>query len=177
MLKPFAWLLIVAGLAVGPIYWIYITHYTGSIAASHPLQVGDNGSLVSTAFRLGPDMNPVGLIFKTQGSFSPNMDENKPPKNAYQAVLHRGASAGEPIKFQLAVKTFADSNPMFLEHLLLLHVPAADDYRLEITPLAEPEIELQHPELVVRQNVQTADTRLVAAGIIGVGVGLLLLLM
>jgi hypothetical protein len=177
MLKAFAWILIVAGLALGPVYWIYFTHFTGSVAASHPLQASADGRLDSPVFRLDPGMNPVGLIFKTQGSFSPNMLENQPPRNAYQAVLHRGAAAGEPIKFQLAAKSVADSNPVFQERLLLLHVPAAADYRLEIAPLAEPEIELQHPELVVRQGVQVPDSRLAAAGIIGLGLGVLLLLM
>jgi len=177
MLKTFAWILIAGGLLLGPVYWIYVTHYTGSIAASHPLQTSLEGGLASPVFRLSPEMNPVGLIFKTQASFAPNMDENKHPKNAYQAILHRDGVAGEPIKFQLVAKSFADSNPVFLERLLLLNVPSAADYRLVISPLAEPEIELQHPELVVRQDVQMPDTRLVAAGIIGLGIGVLMLLM
>lgn len=177
MLKPIAWLLIVAGLLLGPIYWVYITHFTGSIAATLPLQAGEGGRLASASFRLDPGMNPVGLIFKTQGSFAPNMLENQPPKNLYQAILVRNGEAGEPIKFQLAVKAVADSNPLFQERLLLLQVPASGEYRLEVTPLAEPEIALQHPELVVRQQVQMPDTRLAAGGIIGLGLGVLLLLM
>jgi hypothetical protein len=177
MLKAFAWILVIAGLALGPVYWIYITHFTGSVAANLPLQSRPDDSLVSPVFRLDPAMNPVGLIFKTQGSFSPNMLENQPPKNVYQAILHRGQEAAEPIKFQLAVKSTADSNPSFQEHLVLLHVPAAAEYRLEILPLAEPEIALQHPGLVVRQGVQVPDARLAAAGIIGLGVGILMLLM
>lgn len=177
MLKASAWILIVAGLALGPVYWIYVTHYTGSVAASHPLSMGTDGKMSSPLFRIDPGMNPVGLIFKTQGNFSPNMLENQPPKNIYQAVLYRGDEAAEPIKFQLAVKSVSDSNPVFQEHLVLLHVPAAADYRLEITPLAEPEIALQGPQLIIRQGVQMPDTRLVAAGIIGLGVGVLMLLM
>jgi hypothetical protein len=177
MLKPFAWLLILAGLFLGPIYWVYITHFTGSIAATLPLQPGEGQRLASASFRLSPDMNPIGLIFKTQGSFSPNMDENRPPVDRYQAILFHGEAAGEPIKFQLATKAVADSNPAFQERLLLLQVPAAGDYRLEIIPLAEPMISLQHPELVVRREVQMPDTRLVATGIIGIGIGALMLLM
>ena len=175
MLKSFAWLLILAGLLLGPVYWVYITYFTGNVAATLPLQTGEGGKLVSASFRLGPDMNPIGLILKTQGSFAPNMDDNKPPRDLYQAVLFHDGVPGQPIKFQLGVKAVADSNPVFQERLLLLQVQGGGEYRLEITPLAEPEITLQHPELVVRQQVQMADTRLVAGGIIGMGIGALLL--
>lgn len=177
MLKPFAWLLILGGLLLGPIYWVYITHFTGSVAASLPLQGGEGGKLVSASFRLDPAMNPVGLILKTQGSFEPTMDDYKPPRDLYQAVLYHDGVAGKPVKFQLGVKSVAESNPVFQERLLLLQVAGAGEYRLEITPLAAPEIALQHPQLEVRQQVQMADTRLVAGGIIGMGIGALLLLM
>lgn len=177
MLKASAWLLILAGMVLGPVYWVYVTHFTGSIAATLPLQTQGGHGLASPSFRLAPDMNPIGLIFKTQGNFSPNMDENKPPVDHYQAVIYRGAEAAEPIKFLLATKAVADSNPVFLERLLLLQVPQAADYRVEIIPLGEPDIALQHPELIVRSNVQMPDARLAAAGIIGLGVGLLMLLM
>jgi hypothetical protein len=177
MLKPLAWILVGAGALLGPAYWVYVTQFTGNVAASRPLGADAGQGLVSPVFRLTPEMNPVGLVFKTQGSFAPNMDDSRPPRNVYQAILYRGEEAAPPIKFQLAAKSVADTNPAFREHLVLLRVPAAADYRLQIIPLAEPEIRLEHPELVVREAVQVPDARLVSGGIIALGVGVLLLLM
>ena len=40
-------------------------------------------------------MAPVGLILKSQGSFAPNMEESRPPKDLYAAMLSRNGEVAK----------------------------------------------------------------------------------
>jgi hypothetical protein len=177
MLKTLSLLLILAGLALGPGYWIYVVHFTGQVAQTLQLDAADDGSWTSPIFRLDPGMAPVGLILRATGSFSPNLPDDQPPRDRYRAVLHQDGTAGTPIRVELGVKAVADSNPRFQERLLLLQRPRAGDYRLELIPEAAPVIRLGHVELDVRAGAQQTDNRVVAAGIAAIALGALLLLM
>ncbi len=177
MLKILSLLLILAGLVLGPAYWIYVVHFTGEVARTVALRAGENGAWVSPPFRLDPAMAPVGLILRAAGSFSPNMPEGQPPRDRYRAVLHQDGKAGTPIRLELGVRAVADSNPRFQERLLLLQRPQAGEYRLELTPEAAPLIRLDNVELDVRARVRETDNRVVAAGIAAIALGALLLLM
>jgi len=177
MLKTFSLLLILAGLALGPAYWVYVVHFTGEVAQTVELRAGDDGTWTSPTFRLDPAMAPVGLILRAVGSFAPNLPDDQPPRDRYRAILHQDGSAGTPIRLELGVKAVADSNPRFQERLLLLQRPQAGDYRVELIPEAAPVIRLANVELDVRAGVQQTDNRVVAAGIAAIALGALLLLM
>lgn len=177
MLKTFSLLLILAGLVLGPAYWVYVVHFTGRVAQTVELHSGDAGTWTSASFRLEPAMAPVGLILRAAGSFAPNMPVDQPPRDRYRAVLHQDGTAGTPIRLELGVKAIADSNPRFQERLLLLQHPKAGKYRLELIPEAAPVIRLSNVELDVRAGVQQTDNRIVAAGIAAIALGALLLLM
>lgn len=177
MLKTLSLLLILAGLAMGPAYWIYVVHFTGHVAHTVALRPGDDGSWTSPTFRLEPAMAPVGLILRAAGSFAPNMPDDQPPRDRYRAVLHRDGVAGAPIGVVLGAQAVADSNPRFKERLLLLQRPQAGDYHLELIPEAAPVIRLADVDLDVRAGVRETDNRVVAAGIATIALGVLLLLM
>lgn len=176
MLKAFSLLLILAGLVLGPAYWIYVVHFTGQVARTLELRPTEDGAWSSPPFRLDPAMAPVGLILRAEGSFFPNMPDDQPPRDRYRAVLHQDGTAGAPIRLELGVKAIADSNPRFQERLLLLQRPQAGEYRLELIPEAAPLIRLGNVELDVRAQVQQTDNRVVAAGIAAIALGALLLL-
>lgn len=176
MLKNLSLLMIVAGLALGPVYWIYMVHFTGQVARSVELRPGEGGAWSSPAFRLGPDMGPVGLILRLDGHFSPNMPDDQAPRDAYHAVLHQGDAAGPPIRLELSAGTVTNSNPRFRERLVLLRSPQAGEYRLEVAPTRTPQITLDTVQLEIRSHVRQTDNRVVAAGIALLALGVLLLL-
>ena len=178
MLKSFSLLLLGLGLLLGPVYWVYVVYFTGKVADTIELRPGAQaGRWVSQDFRLSPEMGPVGLILLVDGYFAPNMDEGNPPHDAYHAVVFQDGREGQPIRFELAVKSVSDSNPRFRERLLLLKQPRSGTYRLELDAAEPPDIRLDHVKLEVRSQVRETDNRLVAAGIILVALGVLGLLL
>ncbi len=177
MLKTFSVLLLLAGLAIGPAYWIYVVHFTGQVAQTVELRAGDDGIWTSPGFRLDPAMAPVGLILRAAGSFAPNMPDDQPPRDRYRVLLYQGEVAGTPIRLELGAASIADGNPRFQERLLLLQRPQAGEYRLELIPESAPVIRLSNVGLDVRAQVQQTDNRVVAAGIAAIALGALLLLM
>jgi hypothetical protein len=177
MLKSLSLLLILAGLAMGPAYWIYVVHFTGQVAQTVELRAGGDGTWTSSTFRLEPDMAPVGLILRAAGSFASNLPADRPPRDRYRAVLLQAGAAGTPIRLELGVKSVEDGNPRFQERLLLLQRPQAGEYHLQLIPESAPAIRLSDVELDVRTRVQQTDNRIVAAGIVAIALGALLLLM
>lgn len=176
MLKTLSLLLILAGLALGPAYWIYVVHFTGQLAHSVALHPDTDGAWHTPSFRLAPEMGPVGLILRIDGHFSPNMPDDQAPRDGYHAILHQDGEAGAPIRLNLGVHAVADTQPRFRQRLLLLDAPRAGAYRLDLVPLAAPSITLDAVELDIRSHVLQTDNRLVATGIGLLALGVLLLL-
>ncbi len=175
-MKTLTLLLFIVGLVAGPAYWIYAKFYTGSQAALLTLTKADAAPLSSwrsPEFSLTPDMAPVGLILAAGGSFSPNMDESKPPKDRYAATLYKNGEAAKPLTFTLGVKHVSDSNPRFKEHLLFFQVVQAGQYHVEVTPAAEPDIKLDHMRLEVRQHLHEPDSKIVTIGMVVMILGIL----
>ncbi len=169
-MKKISLLLLIAGLALAPAYWIYSKFYTGSEAAvialkANPAAPATLRTWQSEPFTLSAEMAPVGLILIAQGHFSPNMDENRPPKDTYSATLSREGTAATPLTFSMGVKHVSDSNPAFREHLLLMQKVQPGAYTLNISQAAEPAIEIDRMELQVRQHLQEPDPDIVMAGI------------
>lgn len=165
MLKILLWLLLAAGLAMGPVYWGYATFHSGSVAARLPLTPRGDGSLHSPAFRLTTEQSPVGLILHAPAEFSPNMTEDRPPVDRYLAILQRDGDKAEPLKFELKAGSVGNTNPVFNEHLLLMNVQTAGEYQLEVVPMGPPSMKLGKAELIVHQQVVTPDSRIVTGGI------------
>lgn len=175
-MKKLSLLLLIAGLIAGPAYWVYAKFYTGSQAALLTLEKGDPSAAAtwrSPEFILTRDMAPVGLILEAGGSFSPNMDESRPPKDRYTATLFRDGEAAKPLAFTLGVKHVTDSNPAFKEHLLFFKVVRAGHYHLEVTPAAEPDIKLDRMRLDVRQHLHEPDSNIVTIGMVVMILGIL----
>lgn len=175
-MKKISLLLLIVGLAVGPAYWVYAKFYTGSQAALLTLEKTE-ATAVSTwrspEFTLTPDMAPAGLILNAGGSFSPNMDESRPPKDHYAAILFKDGKAAKPLNFILGVKSVSDSNPAFKEHLLFFQVVQAGRYHVEVTPAAEPDIKLDRMQLEIRQHLHEPDSNIVTLGMVVMILGIL----
>lgn len=179
-LKMLAYLLIVAGLLVGPAYWTYSKFFTGSEAALITLTAdeakpGLARTWRSEPFRLDADMAPAGLILLAQGHFSPNMDENRPPQDRYSATLAMDGQEAKPLTFTLGVKHVSDSNPALREHLLLMNRVQPGQYTLTVMQAAEPAIQIDRMQLQVRQHLQEPNPNITLAGIIMFILGLLAL--
>lgn len=175
-MKKISLLLLIVGLIVGPAYWIYAKFYTGSQAALLTLEKADATPTAiwrSPEFSLTPDMAPAGLILNAGGSFSPNMDESRPPKDRYAAILFKDGEAAKPLNFTLGVKSISDSNPAFKEHLLFFQVVQAGRYHMEVTPAAEPAIRLDRMQLEIRQHLHEPDSKVVTLGMVVMVLGIL----
>lgn len=174
MMKTLSLLLLVVGLLAGPGYWVYAKFYTGSQAALVNLEKRGGGPAWRSAeFTLSPDMAPAGLILHAGGHFAPNMDESKPPRDRYAAVLHKDGVAAKPLAFSLGVKHVSDSNPEFKEHLLFLQSVQGGRYQLEVSPAAEPDIVLDRMRLEVRQHLHEPDSKVVTVGMVVMVLGIL----
>ena len=175
-MKNLSLFLLVAGLLAGPAYWVYAKFYTGSQAAMLALTKSGQGPRdpwSAPVFKLSQDMAPVGLILHATGHFSPNMDESRPPKDGYQALLTRDGTAAKPLAFSLGVSDVANSHPAFKEHLLFLQVLQAGDYRLDIAPAADPTIQLDQVSLEIRQHLREPDSTVVTVGMLVMILGIL----
>jgi hypothetical protein len=179
MMKTVSLLLLAAGILLGPAYWIYAKFYSGSQAAPVPLARLDAaaGTWRSAEFRLTADMAPVGLILKSQGSFVPTMDENRPPKDLYAALLSRDGERAKPLGFELNPGSVGNTNPTFTSHLVLLQSVKDGSYQLEIIPSDPPSIPLQKVELEVRQHLVEPNPNIVMAGVLLLVLGILGLVM
>lgn len=164
--------MILAGALLGPFYWFHEKLYSGELARTMPLYPTGDGAWSTVPFRLDASMQPVGLIFRSQGSFVPRQDENKPPADAYTATLYKDGVASRSLPLPLAAGSVADSNPAFRERLVLLKVVQAGEYRLVIRPEQEPVIALEYPRLEIRAGVQEPDNRLATAGFLMLVFGL-----
>lgn len=178
-MKSISLLLLAAGLLLGPAYWIYAKFFSGTQAALVPLTQVDAQAGVwrSAEFALNADMAPAGLILKSQGSFSPNMDENRPPKDLYAALLSRDGEQAKPLGFELNAGSIGNSNPTFNTHLVLFQTVKAGRYQLEIKPAAPPDIPLQKVDLEIRQQLLEPNPNIVMAGVLLLVFGILGLVM
>jgi hypothetical protein len=176
-MKILSLVLLVSGLLTGPAYWIYAKFFTGSrvvlVSLEKPAKAGTAAPWRSPEFNLTPDMAPVGLILDASGGFSPNMDEDRPPKDRYAATLYRDGEAAKPLGFTLGVKSVSDSNPVFKEHLVFFQVVKEGRYHLEVTPTAEPAIRIDRMQLEARQHLHEPDNRIVTAGMVVLVLGIL----
>ncbi len=177
MLKPLSLLLILAGLALGPVYWIYVQQFTGKLVQTLQLEEADGGTWTSPALRLRPDMRPAGLILRVSGSFSPNMPDDQPPVDRYRAVLRQDGVAAAPIPIELNAGTVTNTHPQFRERLALLKSPGIGEYQLLLAPEDAPRIRLDGVQLEIRSGVLEPDHRVVATGIVLLAIGVLGLLM
>jgi hypothetical protein len=178
-MKTISLLLLAAGLLIGPAYWIYAKFYSGSQAALVPLSKLDAaaGTWHSAQFKMSAEMAPVGLILKSQGSFEPSMDESRPPKDLYAALLSRNGESAKPLGFELNAGSTGNTNPTFNTHLLLLQTVKEGNYQLEIRPSGPPNIPLRKVELEVRQHLVEPNPNVVMAGVLLLVFGILGLVM
>lgn len=179
MMKNISLLLIAIGLVVGPAYWIYAKFYSGAQAALIPLTLADPATGVwrSAPFKLSEDMAPAGLILKSQGSFKPNMDDAKPPKDLYAALLSHAGATAKPLGFELNPGSVSNSNPSFNTPLVLFQVVKGGDYQVEIRPAAAPAIQLSKVDLEIRQNLVEPNPNIVMIGVLTLVFGILGLVM
>lgn len=178
-MKTISLILLAAGMVLGPAYWIYAKFYSGSQVALVPLTQLDAaaGTWRSAEFNLSADMAPVGLILKSQGSFAPNMDESRPPRDLYAALLSREGESAKPLGFELSAGSVGNTNPTFNTHLVLFQSVKDGGYQLEIKPSDSPGIPLQKVELEVRQHLVEPNPNIVMAGVLLLVLGILGLVM
>jgi hypothetical protein len=171
--KAFLVLVILLGTLLGPGYWFYQKLYSGEVAQTLEMSPTGGGAFTTAPFKLDASMQPVGLIFRSQGRFVPRQDENKPPADVYTATLYKDGVASQTLPFSLAVAAVADSNPSFNERLIWLKVVQAGEYRLEIRPQQATVITLEHPRLEIRTGVEEPDNLVATAGFLMLIFGLL----
>lgn len=171
--KAFFLIMMLAGALIGPGYWFYDKLYSGEVAMTLDLVPTGDGGYATAPFHLDAAMQPAGLIFRSQGSFVPRQDEDKPPIDGYTATLYRDGVASKSLPFPLAARSVSNTNPAFNERLLWLDKLQSGEYRFEIKPLQAPVITLEHPRLEVRSGVQEPNNTVATTGFLMLVFGIL----
>jgi len=177
-MKLFSLLLLVIGLILAPAYWIHAKFYTGKQTAMLTLAsvAGADkaaGSWRSAPFQLQAEMAPVGLILHVDASFSPNMDEHKPPMDRYNVTISRQGEVAKPLLITLKAANVANGNPMFKEHLLFMQNVQPGSYQVEVAPASDLTMKVEKMRLEVRQNLSEPNSHIVTGGIVLLVLGLL----
>jgi|JFJP01.1.fsa_nt_gi hypothetical protein len=177
-MKTISVLLLIAGLILAPAYWIYAKFYTGKQTAMLTLAKVEssdksNPNWRSPPFELQADMAPVGLVLHVNASFTPNMDEHKPPHDRYNIILSREGEIAKPLLINLKTSSTSNSNPAFKEHLLFMQAVQAGAYQLEVAPASVPSMKVDQMRLEIRQNLREPDSNIVTGGIVLLVLGLL----
>jgi hypothetical protein len=178
MMKILSFALLLLGLLLAPAYWIHAKFYSGSQAAVLTLtpvasQAGGQSTWQSDAFSLRADMAPVGLVLMVQGRLADNVDAGNPPRDLYTATLSRNLETAKPLGFSIGVKRVSDMHPQFHEHLLLLQKVRTGQYRLLVSAVNPPAIQVEQMQLQIQQHVHEPDPRVVTAGILMFILGIL----
>jgi hypothetical protein len=177
-MKTISLLLLIAGLILAPAYWIYAKFYTGKQTAMLTLSKVEGADKASTIWRSAPfklqdEMVPVGLILHVDASFSPNMDEFKPPLDRYNVMLSNQGDKAKPLLITLKASSTSDSNPIFKEHLLFMQAVQSGDYQIEVAPASDLTMKVDQMRLEIRQNLSEPDSNIVTGGIVLLVLGLL----
>ncbi len=177
-MKTVSLLFLVIGLILAPAYWIYTKFYTGKQTAMLTLTATPGTDKTATGWRSAPfslqaEMAPVGLILHVDASFSPNMDEHKPPQDRYNVTISKQGEAAKPLLITLKTSNVANGNPIFKEHLLFLQIVQPGEYQVEVTPASETIMKIEKMRLEVRQNLSEPNSHVVTGGIVLFVLGLL----
>lgn len=175
-MKSISLLLLIAGLILAPTYWIYAKFFTGKQTALLTLSAQDNEGKKawhSASFQLLHDMAPVGLILHVDASFSPNMDDHKPPMDRYHVTLSKQGEAAKPLLITLKAANSSTGNQMFKEHLVFMQAVQDGTYQVEVTPASDSVMKVNQMRLEVRQNLHEPNSHIVTGGIVLLVLGLL----
>lgn len=165
-MRALSWLLILAGLAAGPGYYLYARYFTGAVVAEHLLAVlaDDRVARHSPAVRLAPDMSPVRFVLRISAEHGPSYEGA--PRNRYRAVIQRDGTTVAESAFELVSTTLESSFQEHAQVLATLAVAQAGDYRLALEDTTEPQMRVTALRLEVRRNVHEPDRRVVWGGVV-----------
>jgi hypothetical protein len=175
-MKIMLYLAILAGLIIGPGYWVYGKFYSGHTVREMTLTVVGEGKFTSAGFRITPDMAPAGVILSANGVFAPNMPDDQPPQVGYEARLMKNGTPFNAAKFALKAGSTGNTTPSFKEHLFFLEAPQDGEFMMELEAKTPQTMKLDNVRIAVKANLHEPDGRIVSAGMLVAVVALLILL-
>lgn len=173
-------LLLIAGLVMGPGYYVYARFFSGILVATQAMQVrAEDGvqRFQPVSLKLAPDMQPAGLVLRFQVSHGATISPPNTPRNDYRARLLDGERIVLDQRFSLQ-STLVESTPS-LQFQQSLAVPAVDraaEYQLELQLEGEPDMQVLSADVQVRAHMREPDFTLVYAGAAIAAAGLLSIL-
>jgi hypothetical protein len=175
-MKQLALLMILVGAVLGPGYWVYMTFFSGRAVLSLPLHPLPGGMLASPEFELPSAALPMSLVVSVQASFTPNLAQERPPRDRYRARLLAGERPLQAADLELAAPSVELSQPVFRQRLFTLDGKPQDRLQLRLEPVGDPVMTLGPVQLQLRAAAGDADPRLVGVGAALLAAGLLGLL-
>jgi len=175
-MKKLPYILIIAGLLIGPAYWVYAKFYSGSPALSVPLSTlipPAAGHWRSDEFALNAHMAPAGLVLTIQGT-PPSVNPIEGyGVNRYSVTLSHEGETGKPLVFTLGKGKAEEGKLFFQEHLLLMQKVLPGRYRVEVSALPDSNLQIEKMQLSVQQHLHEPDSRIVTAGMLVFVLGIL----
>lgn len=179
--KPVGLVLLIAGLIMGPGYFIYTRFYTGREISDLPLEfhLGKDGRLRAVAtFDLLPIMGPVTVIVNLTATHGSTLSPPNTPRNRYRASIVRNGETVLTHSFTLrAIQVEATPAEVFKQALPVMKNLAPGEYKLELIQEGDAEMEITHAAVQVRAGVKYLNTAVLAIGLglMAAGVAVILL--
>jgi hypothetical protein len=174
-LRPVTLVLLALGLLVGPGYFLYARHLTGTVVGTYPLATAQGGGFQSVAISLSPDMSPVRVILRLSAEHGPSVvgTPTAAPRNRYRAVVSRGGQAVAETGVELVSSTIESSFQEFASVVATLEVGTAGEHLVQIEGVGEPQMQATAASLELRRNATDPDMRVVWTGVALIGVALM----
>lgn len=161
--------LLIIGLVMGPVYYVYGSFFSGSLASTHSLLIRQQGGFHAfdpLRIELAPGRGKIGLVLRFQTEHGPVVMPTHMPRNQYRAVLKSATRTIFDKPFSLSstsVEAVALLN--FSEALPVFQAEPAGIYQLEISQVDEAGMNLISADVQVRTGVVEPDFKLVTVGV------------
>lgn len=172
-------LLVAAGLAAGPGYFLYMKLFSGKLMASYSLKAlgGVNAprEFEPVELELTPSLGPVRISTTVRATWKPATVEAE--ANHYRATVLRDGEVITQKDFDIVATSLDAHSQVYHVALLRLERPPGGSYRIELGETDVPELTVEEFSLKVYRNVREPDLRIVALGAVLAlaGLGLLML--
>jgi hypothetical protein len=184
------WLMIFAGILLGPVYYLYARYASGSVVQKHVLRGRDttsDGRLAKPSWHsdikmeLSPAMNPIAFDLDHGGDLPPGLKLGSRIVSTYRATL---LLEGKQVWSQTWHYGFEGKNlrknrapsPIHDDRLRQFNVSRSGEYTFQFTPEKENEaLNIRRLTLEVVRNAAMVNMTVVTLGIallaLGAGIG------
>lgn len=166
--------LLILGVLLCPVYYLYITYFTGQMIHSIPLVPAQDG-FQPTSFSVEPKSDPIRMVLQVSTEHDPIM-QTSPPKLRYQVTVTQAGGASQSYAVQLNALVATDRElKEFNEVIATLPVTAASNMTVAVRQTEPSQMYATKATLIVRERVSSANMSMVWLGAALLAAGVIML--